>query len=126
MDWIKKINDEGMAALLLFFAECCNNLEGDDLEIEFSKHQGGETATYDKDFNPVYTYGTGLYLEVTIDNDCYAATLFEKYSKYIANYASINWKDDDDDDSEDKTTYTFRLTDTLNDLSNEIRKEDLA
>lgn len=119
-EYINVLTDTGKTALLLFFMACCKEGEGDNVEITPQKHKEGDPLFYGPDFKPYAFYHEGLYLEVSFERPSWVSDIFDRYSPFFGNYIGPDVAMDDDDDEERTETYTFRLTDRLNPLTDKV------
>ena len=118
-EYIKVLTDTGKTALLLFFMACCKEGEGDNVEITPQKHKEGDPLLYGPDFKPYAFYHEGLYLEVSFERPSWVSDIFDRYRPFFGNYIGRD-VDIDDDDEEITETYTFRLTDRLDFLTDKV------
>jgi len=118
-EYIKVLTDTGKTALLLFFMACCMEGEGDNVEITPQKHKEGDPLLYGPDFKPYAFYHEGLYLEVSFGRPSWVSDIFDRYRPFFGNYIGRD-VDIDDDDEEITETYTFRLTDRLDFLTDKV------
>ena len=117
-EYINVLTDTGKTALLLFFMACCKEGEGDNVEITPQKHKEGDPLFYGPDFKPYAFYHEGLYLEVSFNRPSWVSDIFDRYCPFFGNY--IGPDVDIDDDEEITETYTFRLTDRLDFLTDMV------
>ena len=123
-EYINVLTDKGKTALLLFFMACRKKGEGNNVEITPQKHKDGDPLFYGPDFKPYAFYHEGLYLEVSFERPSWVSDIFDRYSPFFDNYIGPDVAIDDEDDEERTETYTFRLTDRLNPLTDKINYAD--
>ena len=125
-DYISVLPEQGKNALLLFLMSCCIEGEGDNVEINPTKHKDGDPLFYGPDFKPYAFYHEGLYLEVSFERPSWVSDIFDRYSPFFGNYIGPDVAQDDDDDDDVATErYTFRLTDHLDKLTDVVKYENL-
>lgn len=119
-EYINVLTDKGKTALLLFFMACCKEGEGDNVEITPQKHKDGDPLFYGLDLKPYAFYHQGLYLEVSFERPSWVSDIFDRYSPFFGDYIGPDVAIDEEDEEERTETYTFRLTDRLNPLTDKV------
>lgn len=126
-DYISVLPEQGKNALLLFLMACCIEGEGDNVGLDPTTHKDGDPLFYGPDFKPYAFYHEGLYLDVSFLRPSYVADIFDKFKPFFGNYMGpdVAIDDEDDEDDEERTeTYTFRLTDRLDPLTDKVNYAD--